>query len=104
MTRLSLLLFCFLSFSAVAQLPRNEVAVLVGWTDFADSGGARAVGVTYSRFWLPWLSTQAGAIFAGQQITPTYGDQSFTDFHVTVQAHAFRNVRVSPWSHSAAPT
>lgn len=97
MTRVPLFLLLFLSFSVLAQTPRNEVSISAGWSDFADSGGARAAGVSYTRFWAPWLSTQAGAIFAGEQITPTYGAQSFTDMHVTVQAHAFRNARVSPW-------
>lgn len=97
MTRVPLVLLLLLSFSALAQTPRNEASLILGWTDFRHSGGARAAGVTYTRFWLPWLSTQAGAIFAGEQITPTYGRQSFTNLHVTAQAHAFRHARVSPF-------
>ena len=89
------------AFSSLFQPPpsfRNEVAISAGWTDFANLGGARAIGASYSHFWTPAVSTQLGAILAGDQITEAHPNNSFTDVHATAEFHAFRERLLSPWA------
>lgn len=98
MTPRALFLVLFLPLSALAQLPKNEVALTAGWTDFSDLGGARAVGASYARFVNPWIATELGAVFAGHQIRQARGETSFTDVHATARIHAFRDSLLSPWA------
>jgi len=97
--RALLFALCLLfSFSASAQLPRNEVAVSAGWTALADLGGARALGASYSHYWTPAIATHLGASLAGDQIGGTRGHKRFTDVHATAAVHAFREHLLSPWA------
>jgi len=91
--RIPFLALCVvLSLSAsAAQLPRNEVSLDAGWTDFAALGGARAVGASYSHFWTRAIATQIGT-FA------TSGRIRFKDVHATAEVHALRERLLSPWA------
>jgi len=93
MTPRTLLLILSLLFalSAAAQLPRNEIAVTAGWTDFAGIGGARAVGASYSRFLTPYVAAQLGAMR-----TEGRGNE-LSDVHAAAAVYPLRQYRVSPW-------
>jgi opacity protein-like surface antigen len=87
----------FVSFSAAAQFPRNEVAISAGWTEFPDVGGARTIGGSYSHFWTRGFATQVGTFLTGNQVTDTRSGVSFTDVHATAEYHALREHVLSPW-------
>jgi opacity protein-like surface antigen len=82
------------SLSAAGQLPRNEISVGAGWVDFANLGGARAVGASYTRYWTRALATSLG----GSRIVQTPYGLEFSDVHATAEYHARRERRVSPWA------
>ena len=101
-SRALLILFVFASVPVLAQLPRNEVSLSAGWTEFADTGGLRSFGVSYSRYWNPVVSTELGAFIGRNKTTSADGERRFGDVHALVRIHAFRDRLVSPWLGAGA--
>lgn len=98
MTRsLSLALLLLLSFPAIAQQLRNELAVSVGRSEYDARGDGTAFGISYNRFWTNTVSTRFGGFATGEETTESIGDEVLGAYTATAEYHFLRGGRISPY-------
>jgi len=93
---LSLPLLLLFTLPAIAQQPRNELAVSAGISSLGDLGSAPAFGVSYTRFWTDALAVRFGAFSASGDLDDG-GTKTASAYHASAEYHFNRAARVSPY-------
>src|SRR5215203_2461614 len=83
---LSLPLLLLFTLPAIAQQPRNELAVSAGISSLGDLGSAPAFGVSYTRFWTDALAVRFGAFSASGDLDDG-GTKTASAYHASAEYH-----------------
>ena len=83
---------------AIAQQPRNEIAVSYGRTETEELGDARPQGASYTRFWTGAVATRFGAQISQEDFPDDAGDKRFGAYSAIVEYHFLRSRTFSPYA------